>query len=108
MATLTKTVKIYGDPKVVAQSFSDTPVIKDGTSIVSFSINAAEYANGDDVKVVLDGAKSVQYASIKKLDGTELALTQAATTNPVGISLATGAIATAVKLWVFIICNIES
>ena len=108
MPTLTKTVKVYGDNKVLAQSFSDNSIFKDGTTIACFRILTAEYANGDTVKVVLDGCQSIQYAKVKQLDGTTIALTEAAITiPPMGRSLTTAIIATAVDLYVLIVYSVQ-
>ncbi len=119
MATRTFTVKAYGDPKIVVQTYSDTPNIKDGTTIACFKlVNSATpvvedinhaYANGDDVKVVLDGAKQIKKASVNKAtDGSVVATAESATTGPAGLAIATGAIATAVELYVFIVYTIET
>lgn len=109
MPTITKTILGNDDPRVVVNDFSNSPLFKDGTRIVSFSIAAADFSSGDTVKVVIVGARSIQFASIKKLAGTEMPITETAiTTVPAGIELSTGAITGSAKLWVFIACNMEA
>jgi hypothetical protein len=119
MATsVTYIVKIDGDPKVIMQSFSDSPIIKDGTTIACFKVlldatpdysqASPDYNDGDTVVIQLDGAKSVLYAVCKKVNATAvIALTAGASTNPTGITLSTGTITTAVDLEFFIVYNVN-
>lgn len=108
-STITKTILGNDDTRVVVDNFSNSPLMKDGTRIVSFSIAATDYSSGDTVKVVIVGAKSILFASIKKLAGTEMPIAETTiTTVPAGIELSTGAITGAAKLWVFVVCNMEA
>lgn len=108
MPTLTETVKVYGDNKLIVQSFSDSPIFKDGTTIACFRILSTDYANGDTIAIVLNGCQTVLYAMVKQLDGTKIDLTEAAiTTPPIGRSLTTAVIATAVDLYVLIVYSVQ-
>jgi hypothetical protein len=112
MPTTTKTVKAYGSPYVITQTYSDSPLLKDGLTIACFRVLAAEYTTGDTVLIVLDGARSIEYASIKKLAGTEMPITEATVaktaTTPAGMSLSTGAITGAADLYVFVVYSVEA
>ena len=116
-STRTYIVKAYGDPKVVLQSFSDSPLIKDGLTVVSFVVKYAaspagsqldpDYASGDTVVVQLDGARKILNATYKLIDATaSIALTRAATTGPPGLSVS-AAVTGTVDLEVFIIYSIS-
>ena len=117
--SITYKVKIDGDPKVMLQSFSDSPLIRDGTTIACFKVFKVgtpdysqadpDYNDGDTVVIQLDGAKKVLFAVCRKVDATALiVLTAGASTSPVGITLSTGVITTAVDLEFFIVYSIES
>jgi len=107
MATVTYTVKVDGSPYLMFQDFSDSPLFRDGTRICCFKVPSTAYAFGDIIDIVLHGAVSIQFAGVKKLDGTKLAITEAASTGPPGMTVSVTTSVSAVDLYVFIVFNTE-
>ena len=107
MATTTYTVVIDGSPYHLLKDFSDSSLLRDGTHIVAFKVPSTAYTSGDTITIVLDGAISIQSASVRKLNGTELAITEAATTGPAGLSVSALTTVSAVDLYVYIVYNVD-